>query len=41
VLFLAHRNTLYAASPKLQNVLATNDYPRLVWNSEHLTWSDR
>lgn len=41
VLFLAHRNTLYAASPKLRNVIATNDYPRLVWNSEHLSWSDR
>ncbi|BDC49262.1 ABC transporter substrate-binding protein [Bryobacterales bacterium F-183] len=41
VLFLAHRNTLYAASPKLHHVLATNDYPRLLWNAEHLSWSDR
>jgi peptide/nickel transport system substrate-binding protein len=41
VLFLTHRNTLFAVSTKLRNVDPASDFPRIMWNSGHLAWGDR
>jgi peptide/nickel transport system substrate-binding protein len=41
VLFLAHRNTLFAVSPKLRNVEPASDFPRIMWNAGSLAWGDR
>ncbi len=41
VLFLAHRNTLVAASKRLGNLEPSIEFPRILWNSDNLVWGAR